>query len=985
MARYNLKNVMWNELGLKFEIDNNSFDDNERLQFYAVQNDTHEIKLSAIKNEDSIFISIEQLALLEIGDWQILAKETNKYEFVQLHLLGPAAPKKMSFLKPAIHIADDRVVIPNLTKKNKLNLKVSTPISIQEQIYPTFETKIFVEGIFHTEISTLLLLTSQSLKLFKENVQYELVIYNNNGNIVQEPLYLSKEKKGFLISNHKLKSLKGLHNFYVRFFNKNIIERYEPLYQNSSVQESKYGQTYNFNINQSLILSMNYGFGIENLPVIKGHLSFLNYIWKDDNSALLFAIENEDSFIDYKFYIKRRGTEERFYIDTSIVKNERGSFLSIDISCFNEEFVQNTRWDLFAENHTQKYVERNRVGLYSLGCISDKDKFIGYHEINFKQSVIPYVTKSNEISFHFTTKNSFMKNKFPIQVAMKKLDMTEKKLNITIDVWSIEGDNLKVKGLDLTLRSDYEKTFRIENEEERYDRKIKADFQLDLLNLPLEQFYWDFYVIVEIDNQEVSIRLANDSFLIKKKLKHLMFKYTIQDKNGYLIYPYVTINGGVSLTYRLKGNFEERSNKLVEYLAYLVYSTFYQFKKKENIWLIHEKFSETAQDNSFYFFKYCYENQKDKPIYYVIKKGTADEANLTPYLDRVVYFMSYKHLLLLLRSTLIVSSEAKGHGYAWRVSHGIIREHLNQKKYVFLQHGVLGLKKVDSTFNYNTANTAELFVVSSEFEKEIVKEHFGYKEEHMAVTGLSRWDVLEDHSEKLTQKEIFLMPTWRNWLEEVTESEFVKSDYYKAYDNLLNSDKLLHLLNTNNIRLNFYVHPKFMPYVKSFVTDNNNIRILAFGEEKVNTLLMKASLLITDYSSVAWEMYYQKKPVVFFQFDLDKYEYHQGAYMDLQKDLFGDACYNVESLVNSLSYYIETGFEEKKEYVNMRNFYFKYTDHQNSSRIFNEINKKSKVINRSKTFSERVKNNDLLIAIWRRYKNVPIVNKAGKIVKSRLK
>lgn len=35
------------------------------------------------------------------------------------------------------------------------------------------------------------------------------------------------------------------------------------------------------------------------------------------------------------------------------------------------------------------------------------------------------------------------------------------------------------------------------------------------------------------------------------------------------------------------------------------------------------------------------------------------------------------------------------------------------------------------------------------------------------------------------------MPTWRTWLEEVSEETFKESDYYKHYMSLLNHPKLL--------------------------------------------------------------------------------------------------------------------------------------------------------------------------------------------------
>ena len=66
-----------------------------------------------------------------------------------------------------------------------------------------------------------------------------------------------------------------------------------------------------------------------------------------------------------------------------------------------------------------------------------------------------------------------------------------------------------------------------------------------------------------------------------------------------------------------------------------------------------------------------------------------------------------------------------------------------------------------------------LFVVSSKFEQKIIHDYFGYDNKEIIITGLARWDVLEDHS-NLFHKEILLMPTWRSWLEDISEEQFKK-------------------------------------------------------------------------------------------------------------------------------------------------------------------------------------------------------------------
>src|SRR5699024_6201365 len=76
-----------------------------------------------------------------------------------------------------------------------------------------------------------------------------------------------------------------------------------------------------------------------------------------------------------------------------------------------------------------------------------------------------------------------------------------------------------------------------------------------------------------------------------------------------------------------------------------------------------------------------------------------------------------------------------------------------------------------------------------------------------------------------------------------------------------------------------------------------------------NELLMRSSLLITDYSSVAWDFYYLKKPVAFFQFDYATYEELQGSYIDLKKDLFGEKFTDADTLIKAIKAYIAKDFK----------------------------------------------------------------------------
>ena len=131
-------------------------------------------------------------------------------------------------------------------------------------------------------------------------------------------------------------------------------------------------------------------------------------------------------------------------------------------------------------------------------------------------------------------------------------------------------------------------------------------------------------------------------------------------------------------------------------------------------------------------------------------------------------------------------------------------------------------------------------------EQEIAINELGYNEKTAPITGFARWDVLEDKQSN-KEKFILLMPTWRSWLEEVSDNQFLVSDYYKKYSSLLQSPRLNQILKDTNTRLVFYIHPKFAGYIDNFkAAVSNRVTYIPFGKIPLNELMMRCSMLITD-------------------------------------------------------------------------------------------------------------------------------------------
>lgn len=679
---------------------------------------------------------------------------------------------------------------------------------------------------------------------------------------------------------------------------------------------------------------------VNNQKVIKSLMSIDEFTIANNN--LNFRIDDlkVDDYDDFQLYFKQRNNDEIWAPNLQIKTNNNESIFSLDLADFIEKYsFKKSRWDLYLELRYDNVVEVGRLGFYNLGYLPTHERY--FKSINSKSHnvITPYLTINNGLTIVVKPIISLHNEILNSNVKLTDFDLKRNKIYGQVFLELEECDDYTVNNVSLKYRSKLDEfEYRSQVEEIKVNKnKSTVNFQINIEDMKFEQFYWDVFLVVLIRNNEFLVKVKNPDEWLKKEISQRISKYSYKYKDNYILYPYITINNSLALTYRKLDVYENKRYRIKEYFAGLVYMVFKKHFDRKQIWLVYEKFSQMAQDNGYYFFQYVYNHQPNENVYYVIDKKSQDYKNLIGMQDKVVQFMSFKHLLYLYASKLLISSESKGHAYVLRKQNGKIPKMLQKKKMVFLQHGVIALKKVGGIFNKNSRNAADLFVVSSEYESEIIENNFGYDNEEIINVGLCRWDALVDESQENSSKEMLLMPTWRSWLDDVSDEVFIKSNYYHSYITLLNSNKLQQMLKNHNIIMNFYIHPKFREYISRFEVDNPNIRIYQFGEEKLNKLLMKNSLLITDYSSVAWDQFYQKKPVVFYQFDYSDYELLQGSYMDMNTELFGDRVIQPDELINLIEEYIDRNFTEKEHFAAMRNYYFDHVDKNNSERTYKAI------------------------------------------------
>ena len=99
-------------------------------------------------------------------------------------------------------------------------------------------------------------------------------------------------------------------------------------------------------------------------------------------------------------------------------------------------------------------------------------------------------------------------------------------------------------------------------------------------------------------------------------------------------------------------------------------------------------------------------------------------------------------------------------------------------------------------------------------------------------------------------------------------------------------------------------------------------------------------MLITDYSSVCWDVYYMGKPVLFYQFDYDMYMSTHGSYMDMTTELFGPRYFDSGALIEGMAEVLDRDFREDPEAAAKRGQYFAYIDNDNSRRTYEYLKRR---------------------------------------------
>ena len=352
-------------------------------------------------------------------------------------------------------------------------------------------------------------------------------------------------------------------------------------------------------------------------------------------------------------------------------------------------------------------------------------------------------------------------------------------------------------------------------------------------------------------------------------------------------------------------------------------------KKKINVF--HEKFSSKAEEGAYDLFL-LFQKEKNKKNYFVIDENTSDYQKIKDN-PGVIKKYSLKYYWIIYNASNLIATEAPSHLNVLRSNNTIFRKALADKKFIFLQHGVTYLKAHDknSTFRKGKDGEVDYIVAGSEKEKDAIVDMLHITEEQVLITGLPIFSKIDyNHINNESEDIVTIMLTWKPYEEHLYN--FEESMTYK------NTIAVYNMLSKyiDKSKIIIASHPKALELMKN--TDLKN----SLWDKPYSQMLQKTKLLITDYSSVCYNSFYQGGGVIFYQPDIEKYEMENGKLIPNDDEYIGKRTFDMNALEDIIK---ETIKDKKIDLQKVRTKEFEdnyktineFSDGKNIERIYENL------------------------------------------------
>jgi len=352
-----------------------------------------------------------------------------------------------------------------------------------------------------------------------------------------------------------------------------------------------------------------------------------------------------------------------------------------------------------------------------------------------------------------------------------------------------------------------------------------------------------------------------------------------------------------------------------------------------------------ADDNAEHLYRYLLKHRPDIDAYFVLCRKSHDWSRLKQEGFRLVRFGSPVHKLLFLKCRALVSSHIDGYivNFVARKWFLDVLSH----KFVFLQHGVT---EGDLSAWINQKNVDCIITAGTPEWESIVSDpgpyRFSTREVHL--TGFPRYDALSRLRAAPTRT-ILVMPTWRKYVvgdvigktnRRKHLSGFAQTPYSRAWGGLLRSRELHDLTLRFGYRVVFFPHANVEPYLDEFSLPPH-VETRTHRNGSIQRELAAAAVLITDYSSVAFDAAFLERAIIYYQFDRTQFlsgeHLYSKGYFDPVSDGFGPCCFEQGDVIEALRAILENAGNPDPAYKSRMRHFFPHRDSDNCARVIRAI------------------------------------------------
>jgi len=365
-------------------------------------------------------------------------------------------------------------------------------------------------------------------------------------------------------------------------------------------------------------------------------------------------------------------------------------------------------------------------------------------------------------------------------------------------------------------------------------------------------------------------------------------------------------------------------------------------------WVLMDR-TQDADDSGELLFRHLRQKKRSINAWFVIEKGTPDHKRLlADGYKRIVPYGSLRWQLLLANAAHLISSHADKPVVNPAKLAGITRKW----RFTFLQHGVIK----DDISGWLNPKPIDLFITSTTAEHEYISgddSPFRFSTREVKLTELPRFDRLHAAGSRVTPDEqdlILITPTWRSWLvpqlsgdsqrRGTLDDSILESDYVRAWGALLRSEEIASLARDHELKIAFMPHPNMQPLIEKMDLPEY-VRTLGYVGTDIAGTFARAAVLVTDYSSVAFNAAFMERPVLYYQFDADEVLHgaHVGraGYFDYERDGFGPVAFEHQDAVVRLRELLSAGRRSAGIYADRAHQTFPLRDGQACARVVAEI------------------------------------------------